>query len=213
MPTKIPACHPERAYQARGMCDPCYQIWYTANKRKPKDRKDPADYAPNYRKPPAKPRRIPDCHPDRAHVALGFCRACYQKDRPGRTRATCHPDRPVIANGLCGACNSRRKYHDDPQKMQEQARSNQARYRRALRAELLAAYGGKCACPRCPEGNPTFLTLEHTERNGKEHRRQVGSHAYADLRRRGWPQDGYALLCWNCNAGSRFTGICPHMEE
>jgi hypothetical protein len=40
----------------------------------------------------------------------------------------------------------------------------------------------------------------------------VGSHAYADLRRRGWPQDGYTLLCWNCNAMTRGGKTCPHME-
>jgi len=85
--------------------------------------------------------------------------------------------------------------------------------RQAVRAELIEAYGGKCTCPRCPEINPAFLTLEHVDGTGKEHRSQVGSHAYADLRRRGWPQEGYTLLCWNCNAMTRHGRTCPHMEE
>ncbi len=194
------------------MCGPCYQTWYTANKRKKKEGKDPSEYAANYRKPPTKPARVPDCHPERAHVALGLCRACYQLDRPGRPRAECHPERPLVANGKCGACNSRKTYHDSPEKHQERARESGKKYRERNREELLAAYGGKCACEKCPETNPAFLTLEHINGDGRQHRKAVGSHSYADLRRRGYPQEGYTLLCWNCNAGSRFTGICPHMQ-
>jgi hypothetical protein len=207
-----PACHPERAYQAREMCGPCYQTWYTANKRKKRARKDPSEFAENYRKPPTRAARIPDCHPERPHVALGLCRACYQRDRPDRARAECHPERPVVANGMCGACNSRASYHESPEVHQERARRHGKARREKLRAELLAAYGGKCACKRCPETNPAFLTLEHVGGGGKQHREKVGSHSYADLRRRGFPQDSYTLLCWNCNAGSRFTRVCPHME-
>jgi hypothetical protein len=87
------------------------------------------------------------------------------------------------------------------------------RTRKRNRDDLLAAYGGKCVCPKCPETNPDFLTLEHVGGGGRAHRKAVGSHTYADLRRRGYPQDGYTLLCWNCNAGSRFTGVCPHMIQ
>jgi len=75
---------------------------------------------------------------------------------------------------------------------------------------MVAAYGGHCACPRCPETNPAFLTLEHLNGTGKAHRAKVGRHAYADLRRRGWPKEGYTLLCWNCNAMTRFGRTCPH---
>jgi len=193
------------------MCDPCYQAWYTQQKRrKRQQRKDPSEYAPNYRRPPHQPARVPDCHPDRPHVALGLCRACYQKDRPGRPRAECHPNRPLVAAGKCGMCLSRGRYWDDPEKHREQQRESQARTRKRNRDEMVAAYGGHCACPRCPETNPAFLTLEHVNRDGKTHRAKVGSHTYADLRRRGWPKEGYALLCWNCNAMTRFGRTCPH---
>lgn len=84
--------------------------------------------------------------------------------------------------------------------------------RKRNRDELVAAYGGKCSCPACPEGNPAFLTLEHVNRDGGEHRKRVGSHVYADLRRRGFPQEGYTLLCWNCNAMTRYGKTCPHMD-
>jgi hypothetical protein len=101
----------------------------------------------------------------------------------------------------------------DPERARELQRESQKRMRDRNRDELIAAYGGKCACPKCPETNPAFLTLEHLNGDGKHHRKEMGSHTYADLRRRGFPQEGYTLLCWNCNAGSRFTNVCPHMVE
>lgn len=191
------------------MCSPCY--FKQQNAKRPSRRKDPSEYAQNYRKPPRKLARIPDCHPDREHVANGLCAECY-RNRDDRPLATCHPDQPLVALGLCAACHSKRRYDLDPETARRLSRESQARTRKRNRDELLAAYGGKCACPKCPETNRAFLTLEHINGGGKEHRKQVGSHSYADLRRRGYPQDGYTLLCWNCNAGSRFTGTCPHME-
>lgn len=78
---------------------------------------------------------------------------------------------------------------------------------------MIEAYGGRCACRNCPETNTAFLTLEHVNGDGAEHRAKVGSHTYADLRRKGWPQDGYTLLCWNCNALKRYGRTCPHEAE
>lgn len=194
------------------MCDQCYQGWYTKNKRKKREGKDPGEYAANYRKPPSKPARAPSCHPGRPHVALGMCRACYQKDRPGRRRSECHPLRPAVAGGLCGACNSRKGYWGDPETAKRQSRESQRAGRERLRNELLAAYGGKCACANCPESNPAFLCLDHVNLDGKAHRMKVGSHVYADLRRQGFPQEGYRLLCWNCNSATKFGQACPHEE-
>ncbi len=205
---RIPECgHPDRAYQAKGMCKQCYFKQYDKG-RAGRNRKEPSKYAENYRKPPRRPARISECHPERKHVAHGQCGPCY---RQGGAMATCHPDKRLVADGLCTSCYSKRRYDQDPEKARQLSRESQKRGRDKLRTELLAAYGGKCACPKCPEGNPAFLTLEHVGGGGGEHRKQVGSHAYADLRRRGFPQEGYALLCWNCNSASRFTGVCPHM--
>lgn len=195
------------------MCSPCYQAWYQVNKRKPRARKDPDDFSPNYRRPPFKLPRNADCHPDRPHVALGLCRACYQLDRPGRPRAECHPGRPLVAHGKCGMCLSRTAYWDDPEKAKAAARSVQKGVRERLRLQMLEAYGGRCACPKCPESNPDFLCLDHVNGDGKMHRLKVGSHTYADLRKRGWPQEEYRLLCWNCNSGTRWGKPCPHERE
>jgi hypothetical protein len=84
---------------------------------------------------------------------------------------------------------------------------------REIRDEMLASYGGRCACPPCPERDPEFLSLERISGTGRDRRRKIGRHAYAALRRRGWPQDGYVLLCWNCNNATRDGRTCPHMTS
>jgi len=200
-------CHPERLHQAKGLCAQCYLKQYDAKRPK---KKDPSEYASNYRKPPHPPQRNADCHPDEPHWAKGLCSRCYHNQRKNGVRATCHPERPHLADGLCSRCYSERRYNQDPETARRLARESQARMRKQRRDELVAAYGGKCSCAKCPETNPAFLTLEHVNGGGKEHRQQLGSHTYEDLRRRGFPQDGYTLLCWNCNAMTRGGKTCPH---
>jgi hypothetical protein len=80
-----------------------------------------------------------------------------------------------------------------------------------VRHQAIMAYGGyRCAC--CGEGEPTFLTLDHTNNDGARHRRILGesSQVFAWLRRRGYPP-GFQVLCTNCNHGRhRNGGTCPH---
>lgn len=78
---------------------------------------------------------------------------------------------------------------------------------------MIEVYGGKCEC--CGEEIAEFLTLEHKRKDGAEHRRKVGQNAQAqlvDLKRRGWPKEGFGLLCFNCNLGAG-TSECPHTWE
>lgn len=85
-----------------------------------------------------------------------------------------------------------------------------------LKDECFSAYGGYvCAC--CGELEKEFLTLDHKNDDGAEHRRELRSGkgrgagwlVYLDLRKKGYP-DGYQVLCMNCNWGRRKTGTCPH---
>lgn len=93
-------------------------------------------------------------------------------------------------------------------------RRNSARkseLRRKVRAEMIIAYGAKCAC--CGETAAEFLTMDHVGGWGKEHRAQnkmAASKLPYLLRDMGWPQDGFQLLCWNCNCSRGIYGYCPH---
>lgn len=83
-------------------------------------------------------------------------------------------------------------------------------WRARLKAEVLAAYGGLCAC--CGEPEPAFLTVDHIYQDGKEHRKTVpAGKFYTWLKANGFPKDRFRLLCFNCNCARRFfKGVCPH---
>src|ERR1700733_114293 len=86
------------------------------------------------------------------------------------------------------------------------------KWRAQLKLEMLTAFGGKCQC--CGETNPYFLTLDHINNDGAEHRAQFESRnneqIYADAKREGWPKDKYQLLCMNCNFAKAHYGGCPN---
>lgn len=132
------------------------------------------------------------------------------------------------SDGLHSACKecikaSRRAlYAANPEKYKaamriyaasDKGKARRARIYRQLREDVIAAYGGACAC--CGEDEPNFLTVDHVGGWGAEHRREAGagaSNIYQWLKREGYPQDGrIQLLCWNCNCTLGVYGACPHM--
>jgi hypothetical protein len=84
---------------------------------------------------------------------------------------------------------------------------------RKLKAEVMAAYGGKCEC--CGEKHIEFLTIDHVEGDGAAHRARCGKgrKIYADIKRQGFPKDKYRCLCFNCNITLGFYGYCPHNPD
>lgn len=89
-------------------------------------------------------------------------------------------------------------------------RAKGVEYRLKWRQEMINAYGGKCDC--CGETEPKFLTIDHINGGGKKDREQNGN-TILKLKRLGWPQDGYRLLCFNCNCSRGFYGECPHKNK
>lgn len=91
------------------------------------------------------------------------------------------------------------------------SRAADRRYRRRLKEEMVAAYGGRCSC--CGETTVEFLTLEHVGGGGTWERSVLkggGYVVYRNLKKRGWPQEGYTVLCANCNQARGSYGVCPH---
>lgn len=84
---------------------------------------------------------------------------------------------------------------------------------RALRQEVIDAYGGGCRC--CGETILEFLGLNHKKGGGRQHRMQVGgTRLYqilrAEIRKGIIRRDEYDVLCHNCNQAEGAYGICPH---
>lgn len=86
------------------------------------------------------------------------------------------------------------------------------KYRAQLKLEMLEAFGWKCQC--CGEDHPYFLSLDHIDGSGSEHRAGYTSsnnnQIIADAKREGWPKNKYQLLCMNCNTAKGYYGECPH---
>lgn len=86
---------------------------------------------------------------------------------------------------------------------------------RKLKDAVFAAYGGYvCAC--CGEEGREFLSIDHINNDGAEHRRSMGLNPggtfYCWLKRNGFPP-GFRVLCMNCNFARGRFGYCPHERQ
>jgi hypothetical protein len=92
----------------------------------------------------------------------------------------------------------------------ERALKSQRDSDRKLKNAAYAAYGGyRCAC--CGETIEAFLSIDHINNDGANHRRDVERrNLYKWLKKHSYPA-GFQILCMNCNFGkARNGGICPH---
>ncbi len=97
----------------------------------------------------------------------------------------------------------------------EYRRLHNKTYNTRLRDEVIAAYGGKCAC--CGEAEREFLCLDHIGNWGGKHRKAEGWKAkgkalFLRLKNQGFPKDKWRLLCMNCNQATRYGDECPHQR-
>ncbi len=108
------------------------------------------------------------------------------------------------------------KWYQENRQIECEKRTNRIREsRRQNRKLVLEAYGGKCEI--CGESHWECLTIDHSFGNGGQHRIKVsgtnrgGSSAvYRDIIKRGFPKDeGYRVLCWNCNCSIGSYGYSP----
>lgn len=93
-------------------------------------------------------------------------------------------------------------------------RDNQER-RDEVRRKVYSHYGSACAC--CGETEICFLSIDHMDNDGAEHRRannlQTGEQFYRWIVRNDYPKN-LQILCMNCNWGKRMNnGVCPHVGK
>lgn len=158
--------------------------------------------------------------------SVKVCSKCRAELPPTQEFFTKHPK---AKGGLCPWCrqcdNKRRSAWREarrgkparillPPKTHEQQLQFAREQNYKLKHEVFAAYGNRCAC--CGESRPIFLTIEHTNRDGAQHRRAIGGGGtvmYRFLKKNGFPQSGYALFCMNCNWATRLGQPCPHQDN
>jgi len=114
----------------------------------------------------------------------GLCWTCGERPLPGRPR--------------CFKCMRR-------------ATLSARKLVRKLKLEVMAHYGGAlCSC--CKEETLAFLTMDHVNGGGAQHRKADSSatRIYRWLKKHDYPE-GFRVLCMNCNWGARGNdGVCPH---
>lgn len=114
------------------------------------------------------------------------------------------------ATGLCGCCGKLPRRKD--RSCCEPCAYGQRKYLVQLRKDAVAAYGGRCQCPGgCDVDTEAFLSIDHVNDDGAEHRKEIGTSIYRWLKKNNYPKDGFRLLCYNCNIGrANSAGVCPH---
>ena len=129
----------------------------------------------------------------------------WQKANPDRVRAA--QERWKERNPGIAAQRMREWREKNPERHKENNKRNYEKWK----ARAIDAYGGnRCNC--CGETEPLFLSIDHVNNDGAEHRKSVASGIkfYKWLAENGYP-DGFQVLCHNCNMGKyRNGGVCPH---
>lgn len=133
------------------------------------------------------------CHPERSHYGLGYCLDCYTK----------HSN------------VSRKQYFKERyQEKQLQIKTQQKEKRHRYKMLVLEHYSfnpPECQC--CGDLNLEFLTIDHINGGGSEHRKTMrGQNFYSYLIKNNYPE-GYRVLCMNCNWSRGKFGYCPHTKH
>lgn len=151
----------------------------------------------------------PSCDGDRPASSFG-----RTKDRPRRFQ-NCRKCRrtEAINAGKCSMCLTRPTIA--PQKRCERclaiSRASSLKRHRAMRLAALAKYAtGIICCACCGEPDLEFLTLDHTNNDGAEHRRSLRSNTIWNWLKQARYPTGFQILCFNCNIAKSIYGVCPH---
>jgi len=131
------------------------------------------------------------------------------KDEINRKRREYEKNNPKV-------CVRKRLHHKKWREINKKEYNSRCRitsklYRMMIREKVLKHYGNKCSC--CGEKNVKFLTIDHINGNGNQHRKEIKTHLDRWLVKNNFPK-GFQILCYNCNCGKRVNGgICPHKDN
>ena len=117
-------------------------------------------------------------------------------------------------NCNCAKGNRKECPHKQPNEISTDSKAAyQQRYRFKLKNKIFTNYGCKCTC--CGEANSVFLTIDHRNNNGSEHRKQINQTSttttYRWIIKNNYPKE-FQVLCWNCNITKHIYGKCPHQS-
>jgi len=114
----------------------------------------------------------------------------------------------VFGKGLCEKHYMKEYYKSNPNK------DCRKKYFQKIKETIFNHYGHRCVC--CNESRIEFLTIDHVNNDGKEHRISIGlsNNIYWWLIKNNFPPEPkLQVLCWNCQEAKAHYGYCPHQKE
>lgn len=118
-------------------------------------------------------------------------------------------------NYACVVCLYKRLKARPAATVKAASAKRQKHLRIRIKDAVIAKYGGKCACKKCPENkNPhrRFLTMDHETPVGAAREDNYNMHKRLYYSEELLP--GFRVLCFNCNCGRYINGgLCPHEED
>lgn len=118
---------------------------------------------------------------------------------------------------VCTRVFYRNYYANEGSDQCEKRKEYLRQYRQGIKDKVFAHFGAKCAC--CGEQEYQFLTLDHVNNDGADHRRQLSGRGagtdsvYRELVKTEFAEaDRFQILCYNCNCAKRARAdfVCPH---
>jgi hypothetical protein len=100
----------------------------------------------------------------------------------------------------------RRKYQEEHK---EEIKEQVKKYWSKIRLQVMSHYSPELKCACCRESHIEFLTIDHINNDGAEHRKEVGHVLYFWLINNNYPE-GFQVLCYNCNMCKGYYGECFH---
>jgi len=150
------------------------------------------------------------------------CRGKYAVRKYHEKRAAMSPEEVQSLKDKINARQNRQRAErlaamsrEEEQAHRKAINEGNASRREAVRHDVYMAYGGyRCAC--CGETERAFLSIDHINNDGAEHKRacnlRTSEQFYRWLKRNGFPE-GFQILCMNCQWGKRNNnGVCPHQS-
>lgn len=146
------------------------------------------------------------CGSDRAN-GKSRCERCHKLHLEYQQKAKAK----YKANGLCHSCGKEPRIENQVACIRCSELNKEREYQKykALRLEVIVAYGEACRC--CGLSVHKYLQLDHIENDGAEHRKEISGEQrggmYAWAKRNKFP-DRLQLLCANCHQAKTTHGGC-----
>lgn len=137
---------------------------------------------------------------------MAKCRRPYCKNEPKEVNP-----RTGKVYTACAKCRKEAREYRNIQVRRAAGKRAWDKRSRILRGKLFSMYGNACKC--CGETQEEFLTIDHINNDGKEHRETTPNtfKRWEEMLATYRP-DLYQTLCMNCNWGKQQFGVCPHKK-